>query len=104
MSQLLSSELDKGEKVVVFIEECKRMGIKVLPPTINKSSKDFIIDENSIRFGLGAIKNVGFSAIESIVAAREDGEFKSIYDLQQGRFKNRKQKGCGIPYKDRCIR
>ncbi|ADR18024.1 DNA polymerase III subunit alpha [Calditerrivibrio nitroreducens] len=81
MSQLLSSELDKGEKVVVFIEECKRMGIKVLPPTINKSSKDFIIDENSIRFGLGAIKNVGFSAIESIVAAREDGEFKSIYDF-----------------------
>jgi DNA polymerase-3 subunit alpha len=81
MSQLLSSELDKGEKVVVFIEECKRMGIKVLPPTINKSSKDFIIDENSIRFGLGAIKNVGFAAIESIVQAREKGEFKSIYDF-----------------------
>jgi len=81
MSQLLSSELDKGDKVVVFIEECKRMGITVLPPTINKSSKDFIIDENSIRFGLGAIKNVGFSAIESIVQARENGEFKSIYDF-----------------------
>lgn len=81
MSQLLSSELDKGDKIVVFIEECKRMGIKVLPPTINKSSKDFIIDENSIRFGLGAIKNVGFSAIESIEKAREEGEFKSIYDF-----------------------
>jgi len=56
MSQLLSSELDKGGKIVVFIEECKKMGIKVLPPSINESSKDFTIDEASIRFGLGAIK------------------------------------------------
>ncbi|MCX8084501.1 MAG: DNA polymerase III subunit alpha [Calditerrivibrio sp.] len=82
MSQLLSSELDKGDKIVAFIEECKRMGIKVLPPTINKSSKDFIIDQNSIRFGLGAIKNVGFTAIDSIISARENGgDFKSLYDF-----------------------
>ncbi|MEF3254120.1 MAG: DNA polymerase III subunit alpha, partial [Deferribacterales bacterium] len=81
MSQLLSSELDKGDKIVVFIEECKKMGIKVLPPTINESNKDFTIDKTSIRFGLGAIKNVGFSAIDSILEARKEGKFKSIYDF-----------------------
>lgn len=81
MSQLLSSELDKGDKIVVFIEECKKMGIKVLPPSINESNKDFTIDESSIRFGLGAIKNVGFAAIDSILKAREEGIFKSIYDF-----------------------
>lgn len=81
MSQLLSSELDKGGKIVVFIEECKKMGIKVLPPSINESSRDFTIDEASIRFGLGAIKNVGFNAIDSIIEARKEETFKSLYDF-----------------------
>jgi len=57
------------------------MGIKVLPPSINESSKDFTIDEASIRFGLGAIKNVGFNAIDSIIEARKEGRFKSLYDF-----------------------
>jgi DNA polymerase-3 subunit alpha len=82
MSALLSNEVDKGDKVVVFIEECKRMGIKVLPPDINESYKDFTIDEHSIRFGLGAIKNVGSGAIDIIVEERENnGQYKNISDL-----------------------
>jgi len=82
MAALMTCELDKGEKVVTFIEECKRMGIEVLPPDINKSYKDFTIDEKAIRFGLGAIKNVGYGAIDCIVEERtKGGEFKSIYDI-----------------------
>lgn len=82
MASLLSCELDKGEKVVTFIEECKKMGIEVLPPDINQSNNDFTVNGEIIRFGLGAIKNVGFGAIESIVNNRnENGDFKSIYEL-----------------------
>ncbi|MBC7196426.1 MAG: DNA polymerase III subunit alpha, partial [Deferribacterales bacterium] len=82
MAALLSNEVDKGDKVVVFIEECKRMGIKVLAPDINESFKDFTIDNDSIRFGLGAIKNVGSGAIDIIVEEREkNGKYKNITDL-----------------------
>ncbi|WP_022851154.1 DNA polymerase III subunit alpha [Limisalsivibrio acetivorans] len=82
MAALLSCELDKGDKVVTFIEECERMGIDVLPPDINRSIKDFRIYESSIRFGMGAIKNVGFGAIDCIVRERsENGEFRSIYEF-----------------------
>ena len=82
MAALLTCELDKGEKVVNFIEECKKMNISVLPPDINESNKDFTIVGGNIRFGLGALKNVGFGAIESIVEEREkDGEFKSIFEF-----------------------
>lgn len=82
MTALLSNEVDKGDKVAVYIEECKRMGIKVLPPDINESFKDFTIDNGSIRFGLGAIKNVGSGAIDIIVEEREkNGKYKNITDL-----------------------
>jgi len=82
MAALLSNEVDKGDKVVVFIEECKRMGIKVLAPDINESYKDFTIDNDSIRFGLGAIKNVGSGAIDIIVEEREkNGKYKNITDI-----------------------
>ncbi len=82
MAALMTCELDKGEKVVTFIEESKRMGIEVLPPDINKSYKDFTIDGKAIRFGLGAIKNVGYGAIDCIVEERsKNGKFKSIYDI-----------------------
>jgi len=82
MAGLLSCELGNIEKVVVFIEECKKMGITVLPPDINESRKDFTIIGDTIRFGLGAIKNVGFGAIDSIVENREkDGKYESIYDF-----------------------
>lgn len=82
MAAILSCEIDKGEKIVTFTEECKNMGIDVLPPDINKSGSSFVIDGNSIRFGMGAIKNVGMNAIDAALEVREkDGEFKSIYDF-----------------------
>jgi len=82
MAAILSCEIEKGDKIVTFTEESKSMGIEIHPPDINKSGTSFVIDGKSIRFGLGAIKNVGINAIESALEVREsDGEFKSIYDF-----------------------
>ncbi|HSW89676.1 MAG TPA: DNA polymerase III subunit alpha [Patescibacteria group bacterium] len=86
MCALLSVEshsmgANREEKVSQAISECRRLGITVLPPDINKSSDDFSIEESSIRFGLGAVKNVGSAAIESIQAARENGPFASFTDF-----------------------
>ena len=80
MAAILTCEKDT-DKVVVFIEECKNMGVKVLPPSVNTSDKDFKIDGNEIIFGLKAIKNVGENAIDSIVEERKkNGNFKNIFD------------------------
>jgi len=82
MSALLTSETGNSTKVVKYINECRDMGIKVLPPDVNKSGKDFTPDNDSIRFGLSAIKNVGGSAVESTIKAREEaGAFRSIYNF-----------------------
>ncbi len=84
MTALLTSERNNTDKVVQYIEAAKRMGIKVLPPDINESYADFTCSDNAIRFGLAAIKNVGQTAIDSIVAARKkDGLFKSLLDFVQ---------------------
>jgi DNA polymerase III subunit alpha len=72
----------KDEKISMIVEECRRMGIQLLPPDINKSETEFSIFDNSIRFGLSAVKNVGSAAIESIISARnQDGLFKSLADI-----------------------
>lgn len=87
MTALLSAELlgvagpARELKMTQSIEECRRMNIEVLPPDINKSYEGFTIEENSIRFGLSAVKNVGRAAVESILLAREKGEFKSFRDF-----------------------
>ena len=86
MSALLTSEAGNTAKVVKYINECREMGIKVLPPDVNSSDFTFTPvttgDAQGIRFGLGAIKNVGLNAVESIVKARtEGGPFTSIYDF-----------------------
>ncbi|MEE8470217.1 MAG: DNA polymerase III subunit alpha, partial [Dehalococcoidia bacterium] len=78
MSALLAANMGQAEKVALAIAECHRLGIKVLPPDINRSGKTFTIEQAddaapAIRFGLAAIKNVGASAIEPIIAAREQG-------------------------------
>jgi len=79
----LSCEKENTDKIVEYIEDCRRMGIEVIPPNINESYNDFTIaDGNKIRFGLGAIKNVGDKAIDSILQARGTGErFTSILDV-----------------------
>jgi DNA polymerase-3 subunit alpha len=82
MACTISSEMDRTDRVATLIEECKRIGIEILPPDINESVYDFKVISEKIRFGLGAIKNVGRSAIESIVNAREmEGRFNTIFDV-----------------------
>ncbi len=81
MVALLNSVKDNTDKVALYLQECREMGIEVLPPDINESGYDFTPAGNALRFGLGAIKNVGQSAIETIVEARRAGEFSSLYDF-----------------------
>jgi len=84
MAALLTSEIGDKTKVVEYIEECKRMGLEVLPPDINKSDINFSVDQETgaIRFGLAAIKNVPKNAVEVILQARkEGGPFKSLLDF-----------------------
>ncbi|MBI4080361.1 MAG: DNA polymerase III subunit alpha [Candidatus Levybacteria bacterium] len=72
----------KNEKIAQAVAECKRLGVSVLPPDINKSLSDFSIEnKKSIRFGLSAIKNVGEAAIESILEARKDHSFMNLQDF-----------------------
>jgi len=87
MSALLTSETGNTAKVVKYINECREMNLRVLPPDVNSSAFDFTPIGDGIRFGLGAIKNVGANAVESIVAARDasadakGGPFVSLYDF-----------------------
>ena len=82
MAALLSNSMSNTDEIVVLINECRKMGIEVLPPDVNGSDKTFAVEGDSIRFGLCAIKNVGQGAVESIVEARkEHGSFEDIYGL-----------------------
>ena len=82
MAALLTSERQNTDKVVQYLNACRDMGIDVLPPDINESELDFAVVGDKIRFGLAAVKNVGESAIESILAARKRvGRFESPADL-----------------------
>jgi DNA polymerase-3 subunit alpha len=79
MAALLTSETGNTAKVVKYINECRAMGITILPPDVNHSEWSFTPDGGAIRFGLGAVKNLGQSAVEAIGRAREDvGKFRSI--------------------------
>ena len=73
MAALLSNELDNTDKIALFIDEAKKMGIKVLGPSVNASGSVFTVAPGEIRFGLAAIKNVGSAAVAEIIAAREEG-------------------------------
>ncbi len=81
MAALLSCDMDSTDKVVKNISDCREQGIDVLPPDINTSGLSFTVVGTSMRFGLGAVKNVGAGAIEAILEARTDGPFKSLYDF-----------------------
>lgn len=83
MCAMLSSIIDSQEKVVFYLRECQKMGIKILPPDINESFENFTVSRDSIRFGLGAIKNVGQGAVKSIVNVRKQGTFISLFDFCQ---------------------
>jgi DNA polymerase-3 subunit alpha len=94
MTALLTSEKDNTDKLVVYIDEAGKMGIKVLPPDINQCFAKFTIVPEGIRFGLAAVKNVGQGAIDSIIASRKgEGRFKSLYEFCEkidSRLVNRK--------------
>ena len=82
MSALLTSETGNTAKVVKYINECREMGIKILPPDVNESDFSFTPSSGAIRFGLGAIKNVGQNAVEGIRKAREEGgRFAGLYEF-----------------------
>jgi DNA polymerase-3 subunit alpha len=84
MAALLNSFLNTTDQVVKLINECRDKSIEILPPDVNLSNKDFTVVEGKIRFGLGAVKNVGETAIEVILSSRVDqGPFESIYELCQ---------------------
>ncbi len=82
MASLLTSVTGDADKVSMYISECQKMKIKVMPPDVNESLKDFTVVGDGIRFGLVAIKNVGIGAVENIIAIRKkDGKFTSLLDF-----------------------
>ena len=83
MASVLSSDLDNTEKVVNFLNDSKKLDLKILLPNINTDQYKFtVLELNSIYYGLGAIKGVGFSAIENIIEERKaQGEFKDLFDF-----------------------
>lgn len=85
MAALMTSDQDDIDRLAIEINECKHMGLKVLSPDINESFVEFAIvpNEQSIRFGMAAIKGVGVGAVEEILRAREDGPFADVQDFAQ---------------------
>lgn len=82
MAALISSVMGNTNSVSLYIQECKRLGIEILPPDVNESYSNFTVNGRKIRFGLAAVKNVGKPAIEAIIKARETGgKFKSFTDF-----------------------
>ncbi|HEY7346193.1 MAG TPA: DNA polymerase III subunit alpha [Gaiella sp.] len=84
MAALISSVMNTKDRVPFYVNACDEMGIEVLPPDVNSSAVDFAVVEGKIRFGLNAVKNVGETAAQRIVAARADGgPFASIWDFTE---------------------
>jgi DNA polymerase-3 subunit alpha len=84
MAALISSVMNTKDRVPFYVNACDEMGIEVLPPDVNSSQTDFAVVEGKIRFGLTAVKNVGESAAQAIVAARaEGGPFTSLFDFTE---------------------
>ncbi|MBI5787367.1 MAG: DNA polymerase III subunit alpha [Candidatus Schekmanbacteria bacterium] len=81
MAAILTSEKDNTDKVVKFINECREMGINILPPDVNESDSSFKVVDAGIRFGMGAVKNVGENAVGDITHQRNKGNFTSLLDF-----------------------
>ena len=94
MAALISSVMDTKDKVPFFVNQAESMGIEILPPDVNLSDHEFVVVEGNIRFGLDAVKGVGYAAVEAIKAAREnDGPFTSLWEFCErvdGRAVNKK--------------
>ncbi|MGH7532953.1 MAG: DNA polymerase III subunit alpha, partial [Gemmatimonadales bacterium] len=82
MAALLSSEIGDTDKVVQYIREARELDLEVLPPDVNESGFKFtVVGDRRIRFGLGAVRNVGSGAIESIIAGRAEAPYRSLHDF-----------------------
>ncbi|WIE55817.1 DNA polymerase III subunit alpha [Curtobacterium sp. MCBD17_003] len=82
MAALLTSVGDARDKLALYLNECRRMGIKVMPPDVNESIGFFAAVGEDIRFGMGAVRNVGFNVVDAIVEARgQKGRFESFHDF-----------------------
>jgi len=83
MAATISSDMDKTDKVVTFIDECRAMGLDLLPPDVNNGQFHFSVDiQGRVLYGLGAIKGLGEGPVENIIAARtEGGPFKDMFDF-----------------------
>ncbi len=81
MAALMSSVLDRQNKLAVYINECHSFGIKVLPPDVNTSFYGFTVDGKNIRYGLRAIKNLGYQLIDAIIDSRKLSPYTSFYDF-----------------------
>src|ERR687889_1375043 len=94
MAALISSVMDTKDKVPFFVAQAEAMGIEILPPDVNLSDHEFMVVDGNIRFGLDAVKGVGYAAVEAIKEAREkDGDFTSLWDFCErvdGRAVNKK--------------
>jgi len=100
MTALLSNTSDQ-DKIALYLSDCRRMGIKMLPPDINKSKREFTLDKGAIRFGLGAVKNLGDAALDKIISNQP---YKDIYDLVYKTHLNKAaletlaRSGCLLPF------
>jgi DNA polymerase III subunit alpha len=94
MAALISSVMDTKDKVPFFVAQAEQMGIAILPPDVNLSDHEFVVVDGNIRFGLDAVKGVGFAAVEAIKRAREEGgPFQDLWDFcgrVDGRAVNKK--------------
>ena len=83
MAALITSVMENTNSVSLYIQECKRLKIEILPPDVNESGGKFTVSDGKIRFGLMAVKNVGKNLIDTIVEARKDGPFESFTEFCQ---------------------
>jgi len=82
MAATMSSDMDKTDKVVTFVEECRSMKLTLLPPDVNQGEFQFTVDsDDHIIYGLGAIKGLGEGPVDNIIAARQQGPFKDLFDF-----------------------
>src|SRR5262245_33006413 len=82
MAATMSSEMGDSGRLLTLVEECRRMGLDLLPPDVNRSRWKFTIEDGKIRIGLGAIRNVGQGAVDTLLTARDaNGPFATLYDL-----------------------
>jgi len=82
MAASLTSEMDKSDRIIVLIDECRRMGEQIRPPDVNESNLEFSVEPEGIRFGLLAVRNLGAQAIEAMLEARDEGgRFTSLFDF-----------------------